>query len=155
MLTYFSNILMFGFLGLTIGFYIIYFAYENYILHKNIKLAIKEGYHKICVLFLIALPSLILLIIFYKTVHFFPSDQRYDMKELLKWLNDVRALIVYDYSGEQILTTQFLHLLIAIFVLGIFLRYKENENKRFVIKKSDVFVIPLAIAILQFFIVGN
>ena len=149
---YFCNVLLYAFLGLTICFYNIYFSFENYCLHKSIKLFIKECYKKLFVWFIISLPSLILLVIFYKTVAFFPADQKYGIKELIRWLNDVRALIVYDYNGEQLLTAQFLHVLIAISLLGIFLRFKEKVNKKFEIIKSDIMLIPILIALTLFFI---
>jgi len=151
-LLYFSNILMLFFLGLTLGLYCIYLMYEYYIENKDFKKVITFGGSKLLVVFLCTLPSLICLLIFYKNVVFFPSNVRIPTKELVQWLNDGRALIVFDYVGEQLITNQFIHILILLLVIS-FLGIKKTNYFSF--RKIDVLVIPLIVSLILFFIIPD
>jgi hypothetical protein len=155
-ITYFSNVLLFGFLGLTIGLYIFYFTYDNYINGKNISLAIRFGGRKLLFLLIVSVPSLIFLLIFYKSVTFFPSAHSYEGRELVKWINDARPFIVYDYVGEEIITEQFFHVLLILLAISFFHKNRAKENGQFsIVGKADIILIPLIISIILFFCIPD
>jgi hypothetical protein len=153
--TYFANVLTYAFLGFTMGLFILYFAYEKYTQSRNFSLTIKFASNKILWLFLLALPSLIFLLIFYTQVRFFPGTQSYSDKELLKWINDVRPLIVYDYVGEEIITEHFLHILLIILASGFLLKKITKANDHNIFTKGDIITIPLLLCLLLLFITPN
>lgn len=153
LLAYFSNVLIFGFLGLTIGFYIVYFSFIHFWQNKNIAEAIRFGSKKLAMLLIVSLPGLILLFVFYTNVNFFPSDQSYPAKELIKWINDARPFIVYDYVGEEIVTEQLFHILLILIVLSYIPKKNRDESGRtFIINASSVIVIPLLLSLALLFI---
>ena len=136
--------------------FILYFTYNNYIKDNDISLALKSGGNKLLGLFLASLPGLIFLAIFLTKVTFFPSDNSYGAKELIKWINDARPLIVFDYAGEEIITEQFFHILLVLLILSFFLKNKANEVKQAIsFKKADVFSIPILLAFVLLFIIPN
>jgi hypothetical protein len=137
------------------GLFILYFAYEKYTQSRNFSLTIKFASNKILWLFLLALPSLIFLLIFYTQVRFFPGTQSYSDKELLKWINDVRPLIVYDYVGEEIITEHFLHILLIILASGFLLKKITKANDHNIFTKGDIITIPLLLCLLLLFITPN
>lgn len=156
-LTYFSNALTFCFLGLCLGLYIISYEIDEYLCKKDLSFSIKSVIKKLTVLFLVSLPGLILLIVFYKTTTFFHSQGQYSASELTKWINHVRALISYDYTGEEIITQQFLHLAVIITSISIFLRVQKNLSKSFasMINKNDIILLPVLIALIALYIVPD
>ncbi|MEN8123017.1 MAG: hypothetical protein ABFS35_21940 [Bacteroidota bacterium] len=151
-IAYFTNVLIVGFLGLTIGFYIIYFAFTKYPKDFAVKFALK----KMLLLLLVSLPSIIFFIIFYKNITFFPSTENYSVEELIKWLNDARSLIVYNYPGEQIITEQFFHLIILLIAFSFFEKKKPGNRKLINwFGKGDIMLIPLSVALVLYFIIPN
>lgn len=155
-ISYFSNLLIFGFLGLTIGLYTLYFSYKEYLDNKNIKNAVRVCCKKLFTLLLISLPSLIFALIFYVNVHFYPSDVAYSVKELIKWINDARPFIVYNYAGEEIITEQFFHALLLLLAFSFVLKNKNATNEHYIcLEKANIIAIPLILSILLFFITPN
>ena len=145
-LTYFTNLLVFGFLGLTIGLYILLHTYDLAFEEKNVREAIHFGLFKLLGLFIISIPGLAFLTIFMTHVTFYPTNQAYSIDTLIKWLNDVRPLIVYDYAKEEIFTTQFLHIILILATISIFpIGYNTNQHLRLLVKKADILLIPIGI----------
>ena len=150
--TYFSNALIFGFLGLVLGLFVFYNTYETFKGSKDFKSSFRFGARKLLLLLLVSLPGLILLFIFFKNVTFSPSDEIYPKKELIKWINDARAFIVYDYSGDEILTEQYFHILIILAALSfVGIKY----SKKFELKKADILFIPVLIVLVLYFLTPN
>jgi hypothetical protein len=152
-LTYFSNTLIYGFLGLLLGLFIVFDTFENYKSTSNFNTALKFGLKRILFLFLAAMPSLIFLFVFFNTVTFFPSDQAYSIKELIKWLNDARPFIVYDYVGEEIYTEHYLHILLILIVIPFIMENERFSNLK--IKKSDILFIPIIFSLILYFTTPN
>lgn len=142
-------------LGITLGCFIIFNSYNIYNQNKDLTLALKLLSIKLLKLFIVSLPGLLALGIFYKAVTFFPSNEKIEIKELIKWLNDVRCLIVYDYPGESVTTSQYLHLLLIVFGIGIVSRVKEYKTNGISINITDVIIIPLLVAIILYFIIPD
>jgi hypothetical protein len=151
-LMYFSNILMLFFLGLTIGLYSLYSIYEDYQENDDLKTAIYSGSIKMLKLFLITLPSLLFLIVFYRYVTFVPISTSIPFYDLLKWINDCRGLITYTYSDEQLITSQFVHLLVILLIVSFIFKEKSQYSP---FKKVDIIVIPLLLSLALLFIIPN
>ena len=154
-ITYFTNLLIFGFLGLIIGLYILYFSYKECIEKKNIQIAIKFALKKLGVLLLVSLPGLIFLLIFFNNIQFFPSNQSYTVKELLKWINDARPFIVYDYSSEEIITQQYFHVLLILLAFSFIPPANQSASKKLLNEKVNIIAIPLILTIILLFITPN
>lgn len=155
-LTYFSNVLIYGFLGLLIGFYILYFTYIKYITNKNISIAFRYGGKELIMLFLVSVPSLIFLILFYINITFSPSDQTLSTHDLVKWINDARPFIVYDYLREEIVTEQFFHVLFLLLVVSfLFTKNGKEKGLNVYLGKADIIFIPLLISTILLFAIPN
>ncbi len=154
-ITYFSNLLIFGFLGLTIGFYILYFSYVKYINNKDFQIALNFGLKKLGVLLLASIPGLFFLTIFFMNVQFFPSNQSYSITELLKWINDARPFIVYDYPGEEIITEQYFHILLLLVALRFIPYGNKSKSKKRLIEKVNITIIPVILTLLLFLLTPN
>lgn len=115
LLTYLSNLLTFGFLGITLGLFIIIHEFKK---KKLINVLTK----RISTLLLCSLPSLILLYFFLDNIQLPNQANQYSFQELVKWINDFRALIVFDYVGDEIFTEQFLHLLLILLFTTIYFK---------------------------------
>jgi hypothetical protein len=155
-LTYFSNLLIFGFLGLTIGFFIIFNSIEKYYTGENFKSVVKYGLKNIMNLLLVSIPGLFFLMLFFVNVDFFPSNQAYTVKELIKWINDARPFIIYNYPEEEIFTEQYLHVIFILLTLNFIFRRKNNfpiNLKSFM--KADVMILPVLISAVLLFITPN
>lgn len=154
--TYFTNLLIFGFLGLTIGLFIVYFSYERYLIDKNLKDAILFAGRRLLILFIISLPSLAFLLIFFLNTQFHPAGNAYPVKELIKWINDARPFIVYNYPKEEIYTQQYFHVLVLLLAFSFILRdvtTKKEKIRKY--KKINVLLIPVLISLVLFFIVPD
>lgn len=156
LLTYFSAILTFFFLGLCLGLFTISYSFKNY-RSNNYSLTVKRIAGELILLFLTSLPCLIFSIIFINSVAFLHSKEYITTVELLKWLNDVRCIIVYNYIGEEKLTEQFLHIAVAIVSISLFIRFYNIKYlaHRDVFRISDVLIIPLIFTLILMFTVPN
>ena len=152
---YFTNLLMFGFIGLTIGFYILHFSYKEYINNKDLRIAILFALNKLGFLLLVSLPGLIFSLMFFTHVQFFPSNQAYSAKELIKWINDARPFIVYDYAGEEIITEQFFHILLILLALSFIPVNNSKVSVNKVSNSYNILLIPLILALFLLFLTPN
>jgi hypothetical protein len=155
--TYLSAIITFVFLGFILGLFILVYSIKDYYKEYNRSLIVKKLFRELIFLFIVSLPCLIFSIIFIKSTIYFPSKEHYSLGELIKWLNDARCIIVYDYEGEARLTGQFLHIAIAILSISFFTRFYQKgawfyKDK---IRRSDIFLIPTLIALILLFVVPN
>ena len=155
-LTYFSNTVIYGFLGISLGLYIIYNSYSEYLETKNLSLSLKSSGKRILLLLIVSLPSLLFLGIFLSNVLFFPSDQSLSNRELIKWINDARSFIIFDYVKEETFTTQLFHILLVLFILSI-IPWKSNNNETYSLKihKADILIIPIIVSVVLLFITPN
>jgi hypothetical protein len=147
---------MFAFLGLTLGCYILYFSYNLYLINKNLNEAIQICLKKLLSLFLTALPCLIFSFLFFIKIKFPDSNNAYPFKELIKWINDARPFIVYDYVDEEIITEQYFHILLILLVLSFILK---GNNKKFetqiTLEKANINLIPVIFAFILLFVTPN
>ena len=138
------------------GCYTLYFSYKDYRNFGNLSLSFKSGAKKILGLFIISLPSLIAALIFYSKIEFHSSGGNLSISELIKWLNDGRALIVYNYVKEEIITEQFIHILIILFIISVLENIKLKKEKGLpIFQKADVLILPLSVALLFYFLTPN
>jgi hypothetical protein len=70
---------------------------------------------------------------------------------LLKWLVDVRCLIVYNYEGDQWVTQFFFYLLFIIAAISVYLRFKRQSGSFFHL--NDILLVPFFLALALFFLV--
>lgn len=126
-LCYFSNVLIYGFLGLTLGLITIQYSLSGINNSKSVKDTLLFIIRKLFWLFISSVPSLVFLFIFLSNTTFFTSNEAYQAKELIKWMLDVRSLIIYVY-GDKILTQPFLVLLIALLIIRV--THKKTNNKK-------------------------
>jgi hypothetical protein len=66
-------------------------------------------------------------------------------------MNDVRPLIVYHYANEEILTEQFLHLMIVLLSISIFYRFYKTGSAEY--KLKDIFLIPVILCLILVFLI--
>jgi hypothetical protein len=125
-LTYFSNVL--GFIYLV--FFLFAFSFVKHFsggIELN-KTKITELVKKYLVIFLTCLVPLIFLILFYKSVEFFPSTQEYRKEELVSWVFSLRPLIVYVFSQDQYYTQVLFLILMMSFAISVFNFYKAEQK---------------------------
>lgn len=139
--TYYTNILTLAFLGISMGLYAIYYTYNFY---QN-KQTLKELAKKMTCLLVAALPSLILVLIFYTHIQFQPVQGNPDWLATLKMVGKGRALVVY-YDTEIKNTIPIVILLLII--LGISF-IKKREDKW--LTKADIILIPALITLFLLF----
>lgn len=151
LLTYYSAILTFFFAGLCLGLFTLALSFETYRLNENKRDTVKQAGKSLFYLLLISLPLLVLAILFVTSVQFFPATDRLITYELLKWLVDVRCLIVYNYDGDRWVTQFFFYLLLIIAAISVFLRSKRQSGRFF--QLSDVLLVPFFLALGLFFMV--
>lgn len=149
-LTYYAAILTFFFAGLCMGLLTLTF-YAVHSKNTNKLVDFRKTWKSLFYLFLISLPLLVFSILFVSSVQFFPSSDKLTTHELLKWLIDVRCLIVYNYDGDRVITQFFFYLLVVIGAISVFFRYKHRSGNFF--QLSDVFLVPFLLALALFFIV--
>ncbi len=152
-LTYYANILTFLFLG---GFLGIIIVSEFLIIDKHtigFANAIKKSFRSLILLFFVSLPGLVFLLFFYRQASFFSSEQRTPIIELIKWIDDVRPLIVYNYAYEEIFTEQILHILIVIIAISLYFRFKQKPVPKFSI--NDSFIIPAFFSLIMLFLIPS
>ncbi len=150
-LTYYSAILTFFFAGLCLGLFTLALSFETYRLNGNKRDAVKKAAKSLLHLLLISLPLLVFAILFVASVQFFPATDRLTTHELLKWLVDVRCLIVYNYDGDRWITQFFFYLLLIITAISIYLRSKRQSGSFF--QLNDILLVPFFLALALFFLV--
>lgn len=146
-LTCYTAVLTFLFLGFSLGLLELSgkFSFRQITDRKNI--------NRILVLFIAALPGIILLTVFYSRTIFHGTGERVNAAELLKWLNDVRPLIVYNYMKEEILTEHILHILVIMLGISVFYRFIIHEPVIF--RPVDYLIIPALLALILLFVIPS
>ncbi len=154
--TYFSNILMFAFLGTVLGTFVLGEAYQRYVRKESgLSIAKKEGAQMLW-LFLTGLPGLVFSWVFYSAIQFPSSDYTLPAMELLKWIYDARPFIVYNYSREKIITIQMLVLLCILWGIGFYHRRKEHQAGLFKINGViDLLILPLILSMSLLFVTSS
>lgn len=153
-LTYFSNVLTYGFLGITLGCVVIYKELEKSSL--NIRQHLEGSLRKLSRLAISAAPSLIFLFIFFQKTTFISTTEKYETTELFKWINDVRSLIVFGYQGEEIYTEQFFHIILLLLAFSLFTATNQsNTFNKTTILRYLILTFPICLALLLFFILPN
>lgn len=153
-LAYFSNILTYAFTGITIGSIIFLFEASTHPVFS--KQYVRSCLKRILRLTLCSLPSLTLFIWFFQTVTFPGTAQRYAASELMKWINDVRSLIVFSYAKEEIITEQFFHILLFLLLISyIFNRQRFNIKEKFSNPHMVFAYFPLVLSIIFLFVLPD
>lgn len=154
---YFSALLTFVFLGCCIGLIVLRDLIKEKGYIGNGPGIVLQTVKKFALLFVAALPAIILSILFIKSVTINSSGQEYPAKELMKWLNDVRCIIAFDYVDEERLTEQFLHIMIAIIAFSVAFKFYQagDGNKKISFQTADIFLIPAFISLMLLFVVPN
>lgn len=152
--TYFSNILTFGFLGITLGCAIIYNELKSDT--KDIKQLTIRWAKRLGLLAVCALPSLLLLFVFFQKTTFAQSAQGNNITELIKWINDVRPLIVYGYQGEVVYTEQIFHVILLVIFISLVLtnnkvKIKDNLSNL----KQAILWVPACLTLILYFVLPN
>jgi hypothetical protein len=151
-LTYYSALLTFFFTGLCLGIFTTVFYLKAHDGDKAFSAhAIKHTGRELLYLLVTSLPLLVLAADFVHSVQFSASADALSLGDLIKWLCDVRCLIVYNYSGEEVFTSPFLYIAIAIASVSLFIRFYVKRGCLF--QKADVLLLPCLLALLLFFIV--
>ncbi|MCS6904609.1 MAG: hypothetical protein RML72_11375 [Bacteroidia bacterium] len=150
--TYCSALLTFFFLFLSICCLT---AWQIYLItiEKSQIAKISKILSKIGLVFLSALPSWVLSGLFLLQFPARGSSEKLSGTELIKWLNDVRCLISYNYPGEEKLTEQFLHIFIALFAISIYYTHGESYSHSRNQKLGKGLVPALIIALGLYFFV--
>lgn len=155
-LTYLGNVFTYAFLGITLGCLICYEALVLYDTTHDENRSLKKWWKELLVLLQIALPSLIFFVIFYFDAHFFSNDSRLMKDELMKWLFDNRAIIVYDYAKDEMYSKKILWVLVLLVLCIAYRRIRTYEvSNLIVVKKADVILVPLGLALAGLFIVPD
>ncbi len=150
-----TNMLVFGFAGLTALCLLL-----NRIIRKgNIKRSFKEGlkaeWRPLAMMFLASIPGLISLWIFFSSTGFKQDPSGLYLHELIKYLNDARPFIVFNYIKEEIITEQYFHGILVMFVISLFNRKHRTEETVDRIKFSNILLIPLFFALILYFTIPN
>jgi hypothetical protein len=153
-ITFYSNVLIYSFLGLSAGVLALS-AYKRGRESAGGRYpSFRPVLRRLLLLLAVTLPTLILMVLFLKNAPLSSSQEAYSTKELLKWLNDARPFIVYNYPREEVYTEQLTHVLIAFLAI---MGYKAMERKplRFRFQKADIMFIPATISLILLFTVPN
>jgi hypothetical protein len=155
--SYLSNVVGFVFVNVSICFLMLRSFIETYQKDKDIKSLLRTFLLKVLYYTFSLLPVAVLLLLFYKTTTFFPTDQKYHANELIKWLNDIRCLIVYNYSSEEKITESILHVMVSIIAISFYIRIRNKTSGKTtsIIIRDDIYILPALIALFLLFIVPN
>ncbi|MFV0269307.1 MAG: hypothetical protein ACK5HT_19450 [Draconibacterium sp.] len=104
---------------------------------------------KILSLFVAALPSLVFALLFTLQTNFFQSEESYSTSEIIKWIFNVRPLIIYAYNSDMLLTTPFFFFLLILLILKIVKRKKVSYNS----VKTHFILLPLFLSLLLLFLI--
>ncbi len=150
---YFSALLTFLFAGLCMGFITLALFLDQYTQNESGQKQMTSLFKHLLLLLIVSFPYLILTIWFLSSTHFYSTDHQYSVNELVKWLNDVRCLIIYDYPGDEKLSQQILHIVIAFVAISLYLRFSKHGRPTLLF--TDVLLIPLTISLILYFMIPN
>lgn len=152
--TYFSNVLTFGFLGITLGCAIIYNELKSDT--KDIKQLTIRWAKRLGLLAVCALPGLLLLFVFFQETTFAHSAQENNINELIKWINDVRPLIVYGYEGDVVYTEQIFHVILLVLFISLVLRNNKVKIKdKLSNLRQAILWFPVCLTLILYFVLPN
>ena len=153
-LTYYSNVLVYSFLGLTTGTMAI--LHRQAVPHEPSGTAnwIKPVARRLLLLLAVTLPTLVLMVLFFKFTPIYGNQASIPPRELLKWLNDARPFIVYNYPREEIFTQQYIHVLVAFLAVMLFKKISQ-KSWRIRFQKGDVLLVPALLSLLLLFVIPN
>ena len=153
-LTYFAHIFIYAILLFTLFLMLSQSAFRAFLGKKTtFSTVFKQYWQQYFILLSAALPTLILMFLFVKNVHFASEEKRITNSELLRWIKDVRPLIAL--MGEEVRFTEiYYHLLIALSSIVLFLDIQKKRGKD--VKKSLFFHFSNTISLAKniFLIVG-
>ena len=152
LLCYYSNILVFGFLGLSLGTFLLQIAIEFYNKDKDVSKTLRFLLRRMLFLFITSLPALTLGLVFLLQTKFFPTNQKYAIQEIMKWITDVRPLIVYAYDSDKTLTAPFFSILFILSFLIITKEIKRKENNNI---NTYFLLLPLFLSLALLFLVPD
>jgi len=143
---FFTNVLILGFIGLTLGFYTLYHTFKKSSDQPfGFKAACSHGLKKLVFLLFISIPGLLLSFSFYQNFKLANSVEGYKLSTLLGWILSLRPLISYNYEQDRFFTILFFLVLMLLFVLGFVKKISGNA-----VSKSNlvIFLIPTFIVLL-------
>ena len=153
---YYSNVLIFGFAGLSIGFHIVINTLGNFKTKHSFKEVINSMLKKTLFILTASICSLISMYLFYSRVNFFPSDEKYPVNELLRWINDVRPLITYSYENEAPITGHFLNIFIFLFSIALYKKIIITEKGKFRISETMLTILfPVILSFVALFVITD
>jgi len=151
MFTYFTNGLAFAILGFMLGFVeiqAVYVSYKNR-RDRNGKAAIKRFF----IFSSLWIPGIICFLIFSSLIPLHASNGKaMSFIDLVKWIINVRPLIVYG-EGEELLTKTIFYVLIASLLSCTVFYFKEKENAKSI--KGFVFLTTAVLILICYFAVPN
>lgn len=144
-LTYFSAIITYAVTGCLLGLFTIADHFRNRHLNKLGK--------DLFLLFLISLPTLICAVLFSRSM---PETQAAvaiptDDIPIIKWITEIRCLIVFDYGGEAKLTSILFYLML---IMALVTGYKRTSVKS-VLTNSDMLLPAILGSLLLLLIVPD
>ena len=151
--TYFSNILTFGFLGVTLGCVVIYIELKSD--SRDIKQMILRLVKQLGLLAVSALPSLILMFVFFQGITFPHSTQKNDINELIQWIYDVRPLIIYLYQEEAVYTQLIFYVLLSVFFISLILSNKVEIKDKPLNLNQVILWFPVCLTLVLYFVLPN
>ena len=122
MLMYFTHVLMYAFLCLTILLLEIIPFLNSFINKQLDRKTFLQYTRRYVYILLSASLSLALFYVFKKNAHFFSSGNRLSVDELIRWIKDIRPAIALNYERELRLTEIMYHVYLFLFFITIFLR---------------------------------
>ena len=154
LVTYFSNILTFGFLGITLGCVTIYNELKSDT--KNTKQLTIRWAKRLGLLAVCALPGLMLLFVFFQETTFAHSAQENNINELIQWINDVRPLIVYGYQVDVVYTEQIFHVILLIIFISLVLTNNKVKIKDNLPNLTPIILwFPVCLTLILYFVLPN
>jgi len=161
--TFFSHILIYGFLGAVLLLLMIGSCIRDF---KGLKVFAGCILEKSLILFIAALPSLILLIQFLISIKFESTYEKYPFDVLLKWIIKVRPLILFNFEKESLITIFFIFIYLSALLYTVIIRVKSIASRQlhgghflFSLKQgivvSDVILLFSFFLLTLFFIIPN
>jgi len=126
-LTFFSHILIFGMLEMLIAFLIIGISFRN---SDNFKVIFSKLIKKLGVLFLVSIPSLILMMNFLVKISLPSSHQKYPLHRLIDFFTGVKSLVLFNWDVESKTTHHFAFVYLAILLFSFLFRIKRTKENQ-------------------------
>ncbi|MFH0757690.1 MAG: hypothetical protein V2B15_10420 [Bacteroidota bacterium] len=153
-ITYFSNLLIYSLLGLSAGILALSTFNTSGQNTTHMYNSFKPVLRKLLFLLAITLPSLILMLLFFKHTPFSTSKEGMPMKELLIWLKDARPFIIFNFAKEEIYTRKLVYMLIVFLAVNVFKKI-AHRDRTFSFRTADILLIPASISLVMLFTIPN